>query len=157
MRLTWLVLGVVLAAGALAFLNTEPDDEPLPAAPKAGAAKPPLQKHAAGSQGKKAILLDAATELAVERGLEYPIGFGDQALFFLFDGYAIPHTVVVDAAGMIRAVHRGPVSLEQLREDLGLGGEGAEDVEGAEGLEESERTGETEEAEEAEEAAGTTP
>ena len=32
MRVTWLVLGVVVAAGAVAFINTDEDPTPLPEA-----------------------------------------------------------------------------------------------------------------------------
>ena len=43
MRLTWLVLGVVVAAGAVAFINTDDEPEGLPS-PKAD--KPALNRKA---------------------------------------------------------------------------------------------------------------
>jgi hypothetical protein len=63
MRLTWLVLGVVLAAGAVAFINTNESQEPLPQA-EAGAepGAPPLQREAAAVPA-----LDAAARKLEER------------------------------------------------------------------------------------------
>ena len=39
MRITWLVLGVVLAAGAVAFINSDEDPAPLPEAASGTAGK----------------------------------------------------------------------------------------------------------------------
>ncbi len=50
MRLTWLVLGVVLAAGAVAFINTDDEPDPLPKADAAEADR---------TDGKKALSREA--------------------------------------------------------------------------------------------------
>jgi hypothetical protein len=57
MRLTWLVLGVVAAAGAVAFINTEDEGTKLPAAaaaPGEGTAKTALQRGAPAGGGAPA-------------------------------------------------------------------------------------------------------
>lgn len=56
-----------------------------------------------------------------ERQIGYPVLLGDEETFFRFDGFGIPHTLVLDAERRIVAVHRGPVEREVLRRELGLG------------------------------------
>ena len=63
MRLTWLVLGVVVAAGAVAFINTDEDDPQHPPA-KDGPAKPALNRSK-GASAPAAADLDL-TEAQVE-------------------------------------------------------------------------------------------
>lgn len=64
MRLTWLVLGVVVAAGAVAFINT--DDAP-PELPDAKPATPPLDRKATPAAPKSAFdLLESEADRAAE-------------------------------------------------------------------------------------------
>lgn len=56
-----------------------------------------------------------------ERQIRYPVLLGDEETFLRFDGFGIPHTLVLDAERRIVAVHRGPVEREVLRRELGLG------------------------------------
>ena len=65
MRLTWLVLGVVVAAGAVAFINT--DDAP-PELPDAKPATPPLDRKATPAAPKSAFdLLESEADRAAEK------------------------------------------------------------------------------------------
>ena len=65
MRLTWLVLGVVVAAGAVAFINT--DDDTPPELPKAKVEKPALNRDAEDKNDKSAFdLLETEADREAE-------------------------------------------------------------------------------------------
>jgi thiol-disulfide isomerase/thioredoxin len=88
----------------------------------------PVLNELAGEPGVQvvSIALDedgasAVTPFVEEREIRYPVLLGDEETFFRFDGFGIPHTLVLDAEGRIVAVHRGPVEREVLRRELGLG------------------------------------
>ncbi len=51
-------------------------------------------------------------------GLDYPVLLGDQEVFERFGGFAIPYTLVIDPAGTVVSLYRGPVSEESLEGDL---------------------------------------
>lgn len=69
MRLTWLVLGVVLAAGAVAFINTDEEHEPLPKANASEAGdsggKRPLSREEGEAAGSKQA--DSPSALKAEK------------------------------------------------------------------------------------------
>lgn len=54
-----------------------------------------------------------------QHDIRYPVLLGDQETFLRFDGFGIPHTLVLDGERNIVAVHRGPVERETLLSDLG--------------------------------------
>ena len=79
--------------------------------------------HATGEVEVIGIALDesGAAQVApfVKRnGIAYPILIGNASVFRRFEGLAIPHTVILDRAHQVVAVHRGQVSKETLEEDL---------------------------------------
>ena len=70
-----------------------------------------------------AIALDEEGERTVapfvrREGLEYRVLLGDQATFERFGGFTIPYTLVLDGAGTIVAMYRGPAAEESLERDL---------------------------------------
>ena len=66
MRLTWLVLGVVVAAGAVAFINTDDDDHP--ELPKAAADEPALNREDDKSKPDSAFdLLETEADREAEK------------------------------------------------------------------------------------------
>jgi thiol-disulfide isomerase/thioredoxin len=50
--------------------------------------------------------------------IEYPILLGNPKIFSLYDGFGIPHTVLVDRSGAVVEVHRGRVPRETLERDV---------------------------------------
>lgn len=53
-----------------------------------------------------------------EFAISYPVLLGDQEIFQRFDGFVVPHTVVLDSALQVRKVYRGPVTRQMLEEEL---------------------------------------
>jgi thiol-disulfide isomerase/thioredoxin len=53
-----------------------------------------------------------------DHDIRYTVVLGDQELFLRFDGFAIPHTVLLDPDHRIARIYRGPVSEEELDRDL---------------------------------------
>jgi thiol-disulfide isomerase/thioredoxin len=53
-----------------------------------------------------------------ELEIGYPVLLGDEEIFQRFDGFVVPHTVVLDSALIVRKVYRGPVTREMLEQDL---------------------------------------
>jgi len=51
-------------------------------------------------------------------GIDYPILLGNEETFLLFDGFVVPHTVVLDRSLNVYKIHRGPVARESLEEDI---------------------------------------
>ena len=82
---------------------------------------PALNKiEAEGKARVVAIALDTEGAEAVapfveEKGLEYTVLIGNQKVFTRYDGYAIPHTVVLDAEGKVFKVYRGVVQERTLQ------------------------------------------
>jgi peroxiredoxin len=55
----------------------------------------------------------------VERhGINYTILLGNDEVFQEFDGFGIPHTVVLDASYRVVKMYRGPVTRGALEQDL---------------------------------------
>lgn len=53
-----------------------------------------------------------------EHGLRYTVVLGDQDLFLRFDGFGIPHTLLLGPDYRIARIYRGPVSADDLERDL---------------------------------------
>lgn len=53
-----------------------------------------------------------------EHDIRYTVVLGDQDLFLRFDGFAIPHTLLLDRGYRVARIYRGPVSAEELERDL---------------------------------------
>ena len=53
-----------------------------------------------------------------EHQIRYTIVLGDQDLFLRFDGFGIPHTLLLGPDHRIVRIYRGPVSAEELERDL---------------------------------------
>ncbi|HCV26208.1 MAG: hypothetical protein CME13_10230 [Gemmatimonadetes bacterium] len=85
---------------------------------------PELKKLAVESTAQiVGIALDKSGAKAVgpfveRHGIEYTILLGNDEVFQSFDGFGIPHTVVLDASFRVVKMYRGPVTREALEEDL---------------------------------------
>ena len=62
--------------------------------------------------------LNAVRPFVERHGINYAVLLGDQETFQRFDGFGIPHTVVLDPAYEVFKVYRGAVTREMLEEDL---------------------------------------
>jgi thiol-disulfide isomerase/thioredoxin len=77
----------------------------------------------AGEASVVGIALDEEGESKVRPfaesfGIDYPILLGNQETFLLFDGFVVPHTVVLDPALNVYKMYRGPVERESLDADI---------------------------------------
>jgi thiol-disulfide isomerase/thioredoxin len=85
---------------------------------------PELKKLAAESKVQiVGIALDKSGLKAVgpfveRHGINYAILLGDQETFQRFDGFGIPHTLVLDSSYKVFKVYRGAVTREALEKDL---------------------------------------
>ena len=92
------------------------------------------------------IALDEGGRPPVERfvearGIRYPVALGNAETFSRFDGFAIPYTIVLDEAGTIVSLYRGPADQETLERDLGLPTTAAVYRDGSQGASQEERSG----------------
>jgi len=62
--------------------------------------------------------VDTVAPFVDEHDIRYTVVLGDQDLFLRFDGFAIPHTLLLDRGYRIARIYRGPVSAEELERDL---------------------------------------
>lgn len=62
-------------------------------------------------------------------GIDYPILLGHQDIFQRLGGFAIPYTLVLDTERTVIGVYRGPVTGEQVLDDLAALGGASQSVE----------------------------
>ena len=87
----------------------------------------PLLRRAYAKYGKRVTFLGIdeqegvarATAFAKELHVPYPIALDDGQFAATYDTSKIPETILVDARGIVRAVHRGLVSGADLDRELG--------------------------------------
>jgi hypothetical protein len=73
-------------------------------------------------ESQKAVVVGIALEKDAEylrrfvesAGIKYPVALGDEDLFTQFNGYAIPYTVILDRAGVIRKMVHGRIAFADL-------------------------------------------
>ena len=85
----------------------------------------PELQHVAQEEGVRVVGIALDTEgkpvvapFVKEKGMTYTILLGNQQVFARFDGFGIPHTVVVDSQGTVINLYRGRVSREILMADV---------------------------------------
>ncbi|MDJ0840806.1 MAG: TlpA disulfide reductase family protein [Acidobacteriota bacterium] len=79
--------------------------------------------HAEGSVRVIGIALDEAGAPPVRsfvkrNDIQYPILIGNEDVFRRYNGYVIPHTLLLDSAGKIVKIYRGAVTRKTLEADL---------------------------------------
>jgi thiol-disulfide isomerase/thioredoxin len=53
-----------------------------------------------------------------DHGINYPVVIGDQDVFEQFNGLAIPYSLLLDSSQHIVKIYRGPISKEEIDQDL---------------------------------------
>ena len=67
-----------------------------------------------------AVALDAdgsgrVATTATRTGMRYPVLYGGQELFARYGGSVTPHTILIDAAGIVRRIVRGAIEGPELQ------------------------------------------